>query len=960
MTHRLGDSSSNILSRCLLLNARSLNKKLPEFHNLLRDDFSLIFITESWLSAAVTNAMLDSTGNYTIYRKDRPGKRGGGVIGMVSNNYNSYTIPLPSKFDMLEIVVFCIVTKLGTFRYIVVYRPPDYNQAARDYMKLLCQCLEFLCNTRDTVVLVGDFNLPGVNWALMDSPDDSIHSAFLEFCIRFGLNQFVTEPTHDKNCLDLVLSSDKLIISDLSVSCPFSCSDHCMVNFNLLLTPHETENSNAKCFYDFDNADFESINTELFEHPFNNNIVLAESVDNVCVSDTADDVWCKFVSPLNAALDKFVPVKNFSSNNKSTSRKYPRHILRVIKRKLVLWRLFRRDPSVINKANYKGQAALCKKLILDYERSRELSVINKSNLGSFYRFVNKKLTCKSGVGPLRLDSNTIITNDEEKANLLNSYFSSVFTVDDGMLPPFVSRVPNDVSLKIIHFTPGSIVKAIKCCKGSRSLDPDGYSNFVIKQLLPSLVSPLCVLFNHVFNAGCLPSAWKTANITPIFKKGVSSSVSNYRPISLTSVFCKLFERIVKEQMLKYLLDNKLISKHQHGFLAMHSTSSQLLEAVNDWTISIKNSHVTDAIYFDYAKAFDSVSHVKLLYKVKGYGIDGQLLTIITNFLSSRVQRVILPNGVSSFASVTSGVPQGSVLGPLLFLLYINDVCDIFNGTTTKIKLYADDIKMYLEIANDLDTVELQRSIDHLAAWSETWQLSLSVGKCFHIRYGLTRNTNLSLYNVNGFALNTVTELRDLGVMMDSKLNFTNHVTLLVSRGHLRANQILRCFISNDRILLTKAFTTYVRPLLEYCSSVWNPHQITLINKIESVQRWFTKRLVGMSTLSYDQRCQQLGLERLELRRLHADLLCCFCIIHGLNCLSSDDFFTLSDFTITRGHTLKLALPKARVDCRKFFFCVRIIKVWNSLPNEIVTLTDAAVFKINLKSINLSAYIVGKM
>jgi len=255
---------------------------------------------------------------------------------------------------------------------------------------------------------------------------------------------------------------------------------------------------------------------------------------------------------------------------------YPRHIARAVKRKAMLWKVRRKDPSALNITNYKYQTALCRKLILDYERKKELSIINKSNVGCFYRYVNKKLSCKSGVGPLRSDSGNIITDDASKANLLNNYFQSVFTVDDGNLPPFTRRVPDNVSIGTIHFSPGTIIKAIKVCKHSRTLDPDGFSNYVLKQLSSSLISPLCVLFNHFFTSGVLPIAWKIANITPIFKKGNSSSVKNYRPISLTSVFCKLFERIIKEQILDFLYKHELISRHQHGFLSMHSTSSQLL------------------------------------------------------------------------------------------------------------------------------------------------------------------------------------------------------------------------------------------------------------------------------------------------------------------------------------------------------------------------------------------------
>jgi len=948
-------------SNCILLNARSLNGKLPDFYHLLSQDFAMLFITESWLSADATNELLADNKLFSIYRKDRTIKRGGGVIGLVSARFHSHPVPIPTKFDSVEIVAFSVVTALGSFRFIIVYRPPEYNQQGREYMVLLTECLEFLCQTKDTVLLLGDFNLAHINWNLMDSPEDSISSKFLEFCIHFGLTQFVSEPTHDKNILDLVLSNDQLIISDMSVGTPFSSSDHCAVQFNLLLTPHESCSSDPVCFYDFQHANYDYINAAMIEHPFNRNIVEADSCDNVCFTDSVDIVWDKFTAPLNAAIAAHVPVK--VKRHKVTIGKkyktYPRHISRAIKRKAACWRMYRNDQSVENKNNYKSQAAICKKLLFEYEKSKELAVINKSNIGSFYRFVNNKLSCKSGVGPLRLNSNDVVTDDISKASVLNDYFSSVFTADDGTLPTFNRRVPDNVSLEKIEFSPNVINRAIKSLKNhSNTLDPNGFNSFVLRKLMYSLSNPLCILFNFVFTSGAIPNAWKTANITPIFKSGPSSSVNNYRPISLTSVFCKLYERIVKDQMLRYLIENKLINRSQHGFLARHSTCTQLLETINDWSIALYNRHAVDAVYFDFAKAFDTVSHSKLLHKLSGYGFSGDLFLCIKDFLSNRFQRVVLPNGYSSLKPVFSGVPQGSVLGPLLFLLYINDITDLFNDTVS-IKLFADDIKIFLEIIDDSDLQKFQNSIDIVSNWAKIWQLNLSINKCHHMRITLSTAVITNVFLLNNNVLDTCKNCRDLGINVDSHLTFSLHVNTVATRAHLRSCQILRCFLSRDRVSLTKAFVTYVRPLLEYCSPVWSPCNVTNVNKIESVQRQFTKKLKGLFYLSYDERLTLLGLERLELRRIRFDLIMVYKIIHGYVDLIAHEFFTFSTAVNTRGHSYKLAVPNSRINARQNFFSVRIINIWNRLPSDTVNARNLDNFVFCLKHVNLTRELIGK-
>jgi len=243
----------------------------------------------------------------------------------------------------------------------------------------------------------------------------------------------------------------------------------------------------------------------------------------------------------------------------------------------------------------------------------------------------------------------------------------------------------------------------------------------------TLAQPLSLLFTASLDLSAIPDIWKAAVVTPVFKKGSPTAASNYRPISLTCIVCKVMESIIKDKLIAYLLEKKLITKQQHGFLAKHSTCSQLLECVNDWTIELNVRHSVDVAYIDFQKAFDSVVGSKLGHKLISYGISGSLLDWLSAFLSDRVQTVKVNNRFSDYVSVKSGVPQGSVLGPVLFLLYVNDLVDLFGPGLTA-KMFADDVKIYAVINDVNDTVTFQAGLDALDAWSIDWQLPISLNK----------------------------------------------------------------------------------------------------------------------------------------------------------------------------------------------------------------------------------------
>ena len=246
--------------------------------------------------------------------------------------------------------------------------------------------------------------------------------------------------------------------------------------------------------------------------------------------------------------------------------------------------------------------------------------------------------------------------------------------------------------------------------------------------------PLCHIFDTSFKNSQIPEQWLSAIVLPVHKKGPTSDPDNYRPISLTSTCCRVMERIINNEILNYLLKYTLISHHQHGFIKRRSTCTNLLECLSDSSLNMQSKLFTDVLYFDFKTAFDSVSHDKLLVKVATYGISGDLYQWILTFLHDRKQTVRVDNILSSFINVTSGVPQGSVIGPTLFLLFINDVCDIFGDLNVMCKLYADDLKLYTTYNLSETHVDVLAAIHRLLSWADMWQLKLAPQKCSVCRF----------------------------------------------------------------------------------------------------------------------------------------------------------------------------------------------------------------------------------
>jgi len=483
-------------------------------------------------------------------------------------------------------------------------------------------------------------------------------------------------------------------------------------------------------------------------------------------------------------------------------------------------------------------------------------------------------------------------------------------------------------------------------KPKSSPGPDGFPPHLVKKISRSLAYPLSAIYTSFMSVGKVPLEWKRAFVTPIFKGGLASDPSNYRPVSLTSIFSKIMERVVVVELLDYCRKHGLISRQQHGFLSKRSTVTNLLECTNDWTFALMNHRSVITAYIDFKKAFDSVCHAKLFSRLESLGICGNLLDWLRTLLTGRTQCTRVGSAMSSSIDIISGVIQGSCIGPLLFVLFINSLTKQL-GSDVKCVLYADDAKLYSVVNTDSDCTNLQKGLDSIALWAKDNQLPISIKKCAVIVFG---NVNvMQPFNIDGQNIDFVQETKDLGVTVDPTLKFNVHINRVVNKARSRAYLIRKCFVSRDPQLLLRAFTVYVRPLLEYASSVWSPCYNYAIDKLESVQRRFTKQFPGLENMDYSSRLTALNLPSLERRRLEADLILTYKIIFGIVDVDASIYFKLRDDNsiMTRGNKYKLVSNLCRTVQRQNFFSERVINVWNSLPPCLVNFSSRSAFKSTL-------------
>lgn len=365
------------------------------------------------------------------------------------------------------------------------------------------------------------------------------------------------------------------------------------------------------------------------------------------------------------------------------------------------------------------------------------------------------------------------------------------------------------------------------------------------------------------------------------------------------------------------------------------------------------------MYIDFARAFDSIVYSKLLHKLNLFGISGNVYSWIEKFLMGRTQCVIIDYVSSGVRDVISGVPQGSVMGPILFLLYINDIDSICHTDST-LKLFADDCKLYSVVTLNNTSTSLQLSLNNLCIWASVWQLTINVIKCYVLTVFNSRIApSPHVYYINGLAVPTCTSNGDLGITMSHDLSYKAHINNIVARAYQRQSTLLRGFTTRNITVIRKAFITYVRPVLEYNSVIWSPTEIYLIDLIEKVQRRFSKCFPSLSSMTYTDRLSALKLEPLELRRLHFDLIHYYKILNNLTPLNPSDYFEIyHPPPSSRSSSSYLSVPrKASTKLLSSLF-YRNIKAWNNLPPEIRYASSLFSFKSKLKSTNLNKYLKG--
>ena len=884
----------------------------------------LIALTETWLTPDVSSSEIHIPG-YSIIRSDSQSGRHGGVAMYLDDSLppvSTLFCPLIPLIEMLWVTVplrgtDCLI--LGC-----IYRSPSSPSSSDQAL------IEFLISlpTSSHILILGDLNAPKIDWSQSMCLVSGYQSELLDVICTRAWTQHISSPTriregHLPSLLDLIITNDEQSIDTVNYLPPLGKSDHVLLKFDYICYWNKVTNYVPSL--NFKKANWDGLRKSL--------VCLADLDE----SNSVELMFTTLQSAIMNAVERHIPVHNCTP----TLNPLPRYLRRRYYNSNNLFSYYKLTGLPEDWAAFRKARNLFKKEMRQFKLNKQKGVLlaARSHPLSLFKYMRSKRSAKPAAFTVKRSDGTPSSDPSESSNIFKIFFESTYADSSKTLYPLLPNRSFIKPLIVPIFSVDDVEKHLRSCNPNSSQGPDTIHPRVLAEAAKVLAVPVFKLFRCSLSTGELPSAWRQAHVIPIFKAGDRNQAGSYRPISLTSVLCKILERLLKRELLGHLLDNQLLSPAQHGFLPGHSCLTNLLLFLDNLTDAYDKGLTTSAIFFDFAKAFDKVPHTPLIQKLSAYGISGQFLNWISSFLNGRTFQVKLGSTLSDLAPVSSGVPQGSVLGPILFLIYVNDLPDAIKSN---VLFYADDLKVW----NSIDSSNLQRDVTSICDWSSVWNLPINPSKCLHMTFGKDRSHTFSLPSSNNSTSPIAqTDLtKDLGVWLSSNLSFSMHHATVAKQAFKVLHMIRRTFQHINAVDFAFLYGTYVRPILEYCNQVTFSGLVKDTNCLEKVQRAATKMVVGLKHISYNNRLKVLNLYPLETRRARGDLILAHSIFLKGN--QSQYFHPHSNVNL-RGHCLKLAKKHTRTRVRHNFFTSRVINHWNDLPEELVTAATRDSFKISL-------------
>jgi hypothetical protein len=918
------------------LNVQSIRHKLDILYSELVD-FDILAFSETWLNNTISSDDLKLLSYNTPERKDRIDDSHGGVILYVRENLH-YKRHYNLELNNLECIWIELIPENNKHvLFGLFYRPPNadanYSNKVEDSIALAIDT-----NISD-IILTGDLNYD----ALTITSNRKINS----ITQQFNMSQLIDEPTHftetSQSLIDLIFVTNINNIVKAGVGEHFLNQEHRfhLPVFCLLKFRKPSQRGFQRTIWEYNRGDFDKLRQDLLNYNWH-------TCTHADIDTYADNITNQIITIAKINIpNKQIHVRPsdapwMTSTVRSHIRKRKR-IYRKAKQTQSLhhWQKFRqlRNETILlireAKSNY-----YCKLS----DKLKRGSLSSKDWWKTLKSFISSQQI--TPIPPLQ-NPETLELNftDENKANLLNDYFIKQTLIEDSNKHvPDLGPSMTTTSLSEITLTETETENVLRSLNLEKASGPDGISNRILREASHELSQPLCDLFNASLLRRKVPSTWKVAHVSAIFKKGDSSLPNNYRPISLLNTIEKVFERLIFKHLFNHLQANNFLTPVQSGFIPGDSTVNQLVFIYDTLCKALDNGLEARVIFFDISKAFDKVWHKGILSKLKYAGVSGSLLEWFSNYLTNRRQRVVISNSKSSWGTLSAGVPQGSILGPLLFLIFIND---IVLDLQSSVNLFADDTSLYIVIENPLVAAQqLQTDIQTITTWADNWLVTFNPSKTESLIVSRKHNANHpSLYMLNQ-NIPEVNDHKHLGIILSNNCNWHSHIEYITEKAWKRVNIMRKLKYSLDRKSLEIIYTSFIRPILEYADVIWgNAFQYEL-ESLDKIQNECARIASGATRLvSIECLIQELNWETLEQRRYNHRLILFYKMHNNL----TPDFLSslIPDQTNTR-YNLRNSDNTAGIYARTSLyynsFLPSTIRDWNNLPTEVRNLPTLSSFK----------------